>query len=224
MIVGGGLIAKAFEQYSDSENLTIFASGVSNSLCSDEKEFIREKEMLMRLNRNTRVVYASTTSISDGSFENHYIRHKKEMEQIVQTFEDHLILRLPNVVGRGGNSRNLFNHLIKCLLCDIEVSVTDQYKSLIDADDLFRLTERIVLSDFIGIVDISLDNQTKVDQILSDIEKVYRKKFVRKYVDCQRNLPVNNSLLKQLAGEVFNSIDRSDYNIRLIEKYEKTKK
>ena len=46
MIIGNGQLAQAFKNL-HIENSVIFASGVANSNCIEEKEFEREKELLI---------------------------------------------------------------------------------------------------------------------------------------------------------------------------------
>lgn len=48
MIVGNGLIAKEFLEYSNSKNILIFASGVSNSKEERVDEFLREENLLRK--------------------------------------------------------------------------------------------------------------------------------------------------------------------------------
>ena len=44
MIIGSGLLAKAFVSgYSHRDDVCIYAAGVSNSGCTDEREFERER-------------------------------------------------------------------------------------------------------------------------------------------------------------------------------------
>jgi UDP-2-acetamido-2,6-beta-L-arabino-hexul-4-ose reductase len=44
VVVGGGQLAQAFYKYRDNNSVVIFASGVSDSSCTDQKEFDREKK------------------------------------------------------------------------------------------------------------------------------------------------------------------------------------
>ena len=43
MVVGNGLIAKAFSHHANNPDVIIFASGVSDSACIDYREFNRER-------------------------------------------------------------------------------------------------------------------------------------------------------------------------------------
>ena len=46
MIIGNGLLAKAFIEYKNNDEIVIFASGVSNSLEEKQSEFKRETDLL----------------------------------------------------------------------------------------------------------------------------------------------------------------------------------
>jgi hypothetical protein len=84
MIVGNGLIANAFDEYKDNDDIIIFSSGVSKSSEILESEFERERLLILKyLSYNKRFIYFSTCSISDNSKVTPYIRHKIDMENII---------------------------------------------------------------------------------------------------------------------------------------------
>ena len=67
MIVGNGLIAKAFDNFKD-DKVIIFASGVSNSLEQRKQEFDREENILSNVineNPEKKIVYFSTCYFND---------------------------------------------------------------------------------------------------------------------------------------------------------------
>ena len=90
MIVGNGLIARVFKGTKfDSLGITIFASGVSDSLSKNTNAFLREETLLKKyLALNQPLVYFSTLSIFDPTRnQSHYVRHKIEMEKLVSAYE-----------------------------------------------------------------------------------------------------------------------------------------
>jgi dTDP-4-amino-4,6-dideoxygalactose transaminase len=112
MIVGNGLIAKTFQSFEDSNNVVIFASGVSNSLCTDSSEFERERELLKAIcskKPDCKLIYFSTCSISDPERQGtQYVQHKLDIEcKLKQWFSNYLILRLPAVIGKSNASKTL---------------------------------------------------------------------------------------------------------------------
>lgn len=115
MIIGTGLIANSLQNI-DTNEVLYFASGVSNSLETKETEFEREFNLLSNAlngNKEKKFIYFSTLSVQDQSKQNsHYVLHKLEMETYIKNNSDnYLILRIGNIVGKGGNPNTLFNFL-----------------------------------------------------------------------------------------------------------------
>lgn len=115
MIIGSGLIASSLKTI-DTEGHLFFASGVSNSLETRSSEFEREFSLLknsLEEYPDTRLVYFSTLSIHDQSKQDsHYVLHKLKIEEYIRNHTScHLILRIGNIVGNGGNPNTLFNFL-----------------------------------------------------------------------------------------------------------------
>jgi hypothetical protein len=90
MIIGNGSIAKVIE---DRNDVTFFASGVSDSSCHDRVQFQREIDLLCDQDIKQHLVYFSGHNIYTKS--NHYAKHKKEMEALVKKrFFSYTIVRL----------------------------------------------------------------------------------------------------------------------------------
>lgn len=125
MIIGRGLIASHFNKSIESfENLTIMASGVSNSSEYRETEFRRERNLVLEYSKGeSPLIYFSTISIYDQSrYSSAYVQHKIEMESLVRSnCNRYLILRLPNLIGIGGNPNNFFNFIMNKILSGEEV-------------------------------------------------------------------------------------------------------
>ena len=134
MIIGSGLIAKAMQPI-DRDDITIFASGVSDSRETRVSEFKRERELL-KSNMGKKTIYFSTVP-KNASL---YMAHKQEMEDMVRMNNDHLIVRIQYIVGHGGNKANLFNYLRSQIQGNKQVTVyKDLYRSLNDIDDIVKL-------------------------------------------------------------------------------------
>lgn len=156
MIVGNGLIANALKKI-DTEDYLFFASGVSNSLEIRSSEF--EREFLLLKNSiaqhpECRLIYFSTLSINDQSKQSsHYVLHKLRLEEYIRTHtSSHLILRIGNIVGNGGNPNTLFNFL-KTQISQGNTFTLHQKarRLLLDIDDV---------SKFLQTNDDHLNNQT----------------------------------------------------------------
>ncbi len=146
VIVGSGLIARAFRSVRQQiDDACIFASGVSNSACSDAAPFERERsllsEALVRHVGNSSFVYFSTCSVDDpASRDSAYVKHKLEMESLVRRHNGHLIVRLPQVAGHTRNPHTLLNYLRDRIVRREHFSVWGAARrNIIDVDDAARI-------------------------------------------------------------------------------------
>ena len=118
MIIGSGLIAKAFHKYKNNTDVLIFASGVSNSKSCSISDCNREEQLARKIlngnNNQPLVVYFSSCSLSSTRLKNDtYHKHKKKMEGLFKVLSDRrIIFRLPNVVGNNANPDTLFYYLV----------------------------------------------------------------------------------------------------------------
>lgn len=114
MVIGTGLVARAFSTLDGDNGVNVFASGVSNSGELRASAFQRELNLLEGwLGRPGRLIYFSTCSLFDPTQQDSpYILHKKRLEEQVRLAHgDHLIIRLPNLVGRSNNPHTLINFM-----------------------------------------------------------------------------------------------------------------
>jgi nucleoside-diphosphate-sugar epimerase len=150
VIVGNGLIAKAFSaKFHSAHDALIFASGVSDSTSTDEAQFERERRLIeAALAAHTgRFVYFSSCAAGDpsGASVSAYIRHKQQMEAIVLSGDDSLVLRLPQVVGRTGNPHTLTNFLHTCITQGIAFTIwKNAERNLIDVDDVVAIANELI--------------------------------------------------------------------------------
>ena len=138
MIVGRGDLASALKGkwFEPSIRFLFFVSGVSNSLCEDENEFKRERDLLLSQNKNKHIIYFSTISIwFKDSF---YTRHKLNMESLVkENFKSYTIIRIGNITW-GANSNTLINFIKNKLINGDNFEVKDEFKFLINEKDLLN--------------------------------------------------------------------------------------
>ena len=144
MIIGNGLIASAFiNDYQNDDQFIIFASGVSNSLETDDFSFLKEELLLRKTleeNKDKHIVYF--TSFSGGQ---KYIEHKRRMEDIIKYSNMfYTILKLPQVIGNGGNQNNLFNYIVSNIKNNKAINAWNVYRSLIDVDDVRRIVDILI--------------------------------------------------------------------------------
>jgi hypothetical protein len=144
MIIGSGDIASVLN---DREGALFFASGVSNSNCTVEKEYFREIEMLLDLSylhrKDHTLFYFSSISISEKV--TRYYCHKQVMEMIVRLgFERYNIIRIGNI--DWGKNPHTFVNAIKAKQAKGEpVEIRDEWKYMISKEQLLLLTDNLPL-------------------------------------------------------------------------------
>lgn len=104
MIIGRGNIAKVIQ---DRNDVLFFASGVSDSSCTDEKEFQREIELLYKQRSDIHIVYFSGHNIYTKSTP--YAKHKINMERLIKRANSYTIVRL-GICEWVNNPTTIINH------------------------------------------------------------------------------------------------------------------
>lgn len=137
---------------------TIFAKGVSDSSCRDPQQFRRELDELRRAladcsSQGSSLVYLSSGGAVYGRTDavrseevtpvpaSPYGIHKLDCERLVrQSGVPYLVLRIPNVVGPGGNPHQLVPALVRQALAGRVTLLAGAYRDLIDVVDVVDLT------------------------------------------------------------------------------------
>lgn len=181
MIIGNGLIANLFKD-SDRDDTVFFASGVSNSLETEKKAFLREENLLRKTleeNKEKVFIYFSTCSIYDSSKNGSpYVNHKLRMEQIVEEFSTQfLILRVSNAVGKGGNPNLLMNYLINSIKEEKTITVhTLATRNLIDGEDVKTIALQLIKTqNYNRIINVAYLENFSTLEILEVLEKFLHK-------------------------------------------------
>ena len=150
MVVGNGLIAKAFAAFRDRQDVVVFASGVSNSLEIDPAAFRREADLLRRVrdeHPRALLVYFGTCSVEDEEQRNTpYVGHKIAMEGLLAASPGPwLVLRVPLAIGNNPGSRTLARFLHDRILSGEPFEVWGGANRFpIDVDDVFRIGSRFI--------------------------------------------------------------------------------
>ncbi len=219
MIIGNGLIAKAFEKYSEDEKVIIFSSGVSNSSETDVLEFKREESLLKKyITFDKKLIYFSTVSIVDGSKKTAYISHKENMENIISDcHSNYLIFRLPIVVGHNANKITFFNSLKDRINNGSELKILNVSRYLIDIDDLSKTLPILIDDDDEKnkTINTCFDNFSKVSDIVERMEFYLKRTNNKVYIDCDKNNTVDNDYFNSRFKKFINS----DYNESIFKKY-----
>lgn len=151
MIIGSGLLARAFSApFQQRDDVCVYAAGVSNSSCTDVREFERERSRLIAALRTAAdvrtFVYFGTCSVGDPDVQHApYVQHKLMMEQLVAQHPHYLILRLPQLAGHTPNPHTLLNFLYACIARSEAFSVWSKaYRNIIDVEDVVTLACQLI--------------------------------------------------------------------------------
>lgn len=133
-IIGSGDLGSILP---DRDDLLFFASGVSDSSCTDEEQYQREIDLLLEQPRASHLVYFSSLGVLDGN--SRYYRHKRDMEVMVKTnFPKNTIIRLGNI-SFGDNPNTLINYL----RAHPEAEIKDEYRYICSKDELLYWINKI---------------------------------------------------------------------------------
>ncbi|MCJ7934332.1 MAG: hypothetical protein MUW56_12005 [Chryseobacterium sp.] len=221
MIIGNGIIANAVKSH-DREDIVFFASGVSNSLETKASEFEREFSLLKTIhgeNKEKKLVYFSTLSIHDQSKQKSpYVIHKKEIENYIKNNSAHyLILRIGNIVGKGGNPNTLFNFLKTQIANNSEFSLhLKARRLLLDIEDISRFLGSHCLNVSNKMINLAFPYNYDLKEIVSAIEKKTHQKSCFTEVDEGDFYKVD---FDEEIRAFFSGVSPEDYLETLTQKY-----
>ena len=139
MIIGHGDIASVLK---NKKGWIYFASGVSNSRETREREYKREEELLLKQNKNKHLVYFGSLSVYYNP-STRYARHKKHMENLVRAhFKHYTIVRLGNITW-GKNPHTLINYFRNAAKKGEKLEIWDTYRYLVDEKEFLHWIEMI---------------------------------------------------------------------------------
>jgi nucleoside-diphosphate-sugar epimerase len=209
MIVGTGLIANAFSKGNfDHTNFIIFASGVSNSREERIEEYEKELTLLTNTlndNQDKKLIYFSSCNITSADT-SVYLQRKELIENYIKrNVLNHLILRLPNVVGHSTNRFQLLNYFYFTLLEQKDLTVKVNYiRHLLDVDDLPKVMELLTtLQIEASILNVAFDNGIKVKNIIEILEVAVGLRFKNiKEDNGENDYLINNNTFLQYVKDL----------------------
>lgn len=226
MIVGNGLLAKAFSNaYQSVPDILVFASGVSDSTSTDEAQFERERRLIgEKLAAHTgRFVYFSSCAAGDtsGSNASAYIRHKQQMEAVVLSKDDSMVIRLPQVVGRTNNPHTLTNFLYACITQDLPFTIWENAeRNLIDVDDVAAIAKELIREPepVLRVFSIAAPVSLPMPTIVQIFERLLDRKG--NYSIEARGAPLNiDTSLSEATAKALGIKFGADYAEKILRKY-----
>lgn len=226
MVIGDGMVAKAFREYANNHEVVIFASGVSNSKSEDISAFSREERLLKEtilMYATKKLVYFSTFNLYDPD-ESHspYCLHKLHMEKIIMdTVDNFHIFRLGHVAGRTKNQNTVLNFFQKVVNDDIEFDLwVGASRNIIDIDDVSKICRYIIDNNIYlnEITNVCNVQNIKVSDIVQIFEQLYHKTSKFRVVNKGGSPSVDSSKIDGIANRIGIDFDEN-YVRRIIYKY-----
>ena len=178
MVIGSGVIANRFADYSLQSKYLIFAGCVNDSAIKDEA-VIQQEEGAVKAALNefpdARFVYFSSCSIIDPDVSHTpYVQHKIRMEKLIQNSAKHyLIARLPQVMGLSDSKSSLVNFLVDAIANQKPFELWQHaQKNIIDIDDVHAIVSEVLKQNICEnkIINVASTKQTPVVQLVREIE------------------------------------------------------
>ena len=192
MIVGSGLLSRAFARHTGlPQGVCIYAAGVSNSACRDEREFERDRArletVLADLPQEFRIVYFSTCSIGDPwSQDNAYTQHKRSLEERVRERGNHLIVRLPQVAGETPNPHTLLNYLYNRIVRSERFDLWQRAtRNVIDVADAADIVIDLIQNQDMpaDIVNVANSRNASMAEVVAALEHAAQRRAIFNLVD-----------------------------------------
>jgi hypothetical protein len=145
MVIGNGMLAKAFSAYLSDRETVIFASGVSDSQEVRQEAFERERNLLLRTleeNAGKSLVYFGTCSVFDSERrDTPYVLHKLDMEALLRDSAGQwMVLRLPLAIGPTHRTRTLAQYIYDRIVQDQQFEVwAHATRYPVDVADAYRI-------------------------------------------------------------------------------------
>jgi nucleoside-diphosphate-sugar epimerase len=186
MIIGKGLIAREFSNYSALDDYLVFASGVSNSKSCTPADLQRERQLFLstvKSHPSRRLIYFSTTSVNDPDLrETPYVIHKLEMEALVRTHAAHWqIFRLSNLAGASDNPNTVLNFLYHNIHNGHPFQLWKySERNIIDVSDVHRVCDYILQKGLFPntVVNIANPSNYPVGYIVRCLEEYTGRKAI----------------------------------------------
>jgi nucleoside-diphosphate-sugar epimerase len=162
-IVGNGMIAKSLQDYQvETISALVFASGVADSTCQDQKQYDREHDLLKDkiqycLKTEKVLVYFSSAGAVYGNCNEPkdeksslnpagtYGFNKVISEKLItESGVKYLVLRVSNLVGRNQNIKQLIPYLVNNAINGKVQVYSDATRDLLDVEDLAKWTNLLL--------------------------------------------------------------------------------
>lgn len=225
MIIGSGMMARAFAAYESNPEVLVFASGVSDSMEQRPSAFARERDLLaqaLAAHRDALILYFGTCSVYDPDRrDTPYVGHKVAMEELIAASPNPwMVLRLPLAIGPGHRGNALANYLYERIQrgepFDVWAGAT---RYPIDVVDTSRIASRLLADRAFWRRRINVALRAyRVMDFVAILERIVAKRAQYNLLHQGQPYEVRCPELASLAGEL--QLDMSEgYLEKVLRKY-----
>jgi len=226
MVIGNGVIANRFMDYSLQKRHLIFAGSVNSSNIDDAAVFQKEeKDIRSAISQNPQInfVYFSSTSVLDPEKSNSpYAIHKLKMESVVKaSAPNYLIVRLPQIFGLNDEKSSLVTYLVENVFSGDAFAVWEKARgNFIDVDDVYSIVRYILDKNTHSNVAVNVANPHSISILDATfaLEHYFGKKANYQLINKGSEFCVDISAIEDITKSL-NINFGSDYFIKAVEKY-----
>ena len=225
-IVGNGFIAKKILKIKKKlikSKVVLYAAGVSDSKIIDKKELITEfsriRSYLKKFDNKKKFIYISSFIVFDPSRNKSlYTKNKIKIEKFIKKKNiNHLIIRLPEIIGKSKNKKTLINFIFHKIKEGKKFELwKNSLRNIVDIDDAVKIIEKIIINNSIKKKTINLISKHfySAENIVKIFEKKLKKKANYKYLFFKKT-----RLKKYKPYYVENNSKKNIYLKNIIKKY-----
>lgn len=183
-IVGKGFIAKNLIKIKKEiikSGYIFYAAGISNSKINSQYELKKEISLFKKFtykNNNNKIIYISTADVTNNLSNNSkYVLNKIKIEKIIKKrFENYIILRIPQIIGKSKNKNTLINFFYNKIKNKKEIKLyTNVKRNILDITDVLKIIKKILINKKINNRIIVLSNRYSIKPI--QIVRIFEKKL-----------------------------------------------
>lgn len=186
-IIGKGFIAKNLNQINKAilkSGYVIYAAGISNSRVESRIQLFKEIRLFkhfLKINKKNKIIYISTADITNSlKNKSKYVKNKIKIEKIIKkNFNNFIILRIPQLIGKSSNKNTLINFFYNKIKEKKKIIVFKNVKrNILDIDDIIKMIQVIIMNKKVNkkIITLSNKNFIKPIEIIKILEKKLKKK------------------------------------------------
>ena len=225
-IIGNGFIAKNFLKTKKNlikSKTVLYTAGISNSKTINKKKLIREflriKSYLKNFDNKKKLIYISSFSVFDPQRNKSlYVKNKIKIEKFLQKKNiNHLIIRLPEIIGKNKNKRTLVNFIFNRIKDGKNFDVwKNSLRNIVDIADAVKIINKIIISGLNKKKTVNIISKYfySPENIIKILEIKLNKKADYKYLYLKKR-----KLKKHKPYYVKSNSNKENYLKKIINKY-----